>query len=151
MFKKISIIFVAAIFALSLNGCATTAKQKDLEAQGLRNQVSVLEAQLETKDQEIVTLKDSLAKVGEEEANKGIIGAPGKKTISRIKCRPKTKDIQTALRNAGYDPGPIDGRMGRNTKEAIRVFQKSNNLSVDGRVGKKTWALLQEYLYKKVK
>lgn len=56
------------------------------------------------------------------------------------------KDIQLALRNAGFDPGPIDGIMGRKTKRAVREFQAANNLKVDGKVGPKTWAALQGYL-----
>ncbi|MFZ2937989.1 MAG: peptidoglycan-binding domain-containing protein, partial [Candidatus Omnitrophota bacterium] len=37
------------------------------------------------------------------------------------------------------------------TKDAIKAFQQANNLTVDGKVGKKTWDLLKEYLYKKAK
>jgi carboxyl-terminal processing protease len=56
-----------------------------------------------------------------------------------------------ALKNAGYDPGKIDGKMGKQSSEAIKAFQKANNLPVDGKVGKKTWSLLRDYLNKKVK
>ncbi|MCM8792068.1 MAG: peptidoglycan-binding protein, partial [Candidatus Omnitrophica bacterium] len=59
--------------------------------------------------------------------------------------------IQIALKNAGYNPGEIDGKMGKQTRQAIRAFQKANGLVVDGKVGKRTWSLLREYLYKKAK
>jgi peptidoglycan hydrolase-like protein with peptidoglycan-binding domain len=41
--------------------------------------------------------------------------------------------------------------MGKQTREAIRSFQRANNLVVDGKVGKKTWEILRGYLDKKVK
>ena len=62
--------------------------------------------------------------------------------ISRV----STKEIQTALKNAGFYPRPIDGVMGPQTKEAIRSFQKENGLKADGIIGKKTWSKLHKYL-----
>ncbi|MFH1281546.1 MAG: peptidoglycan-binding domain-containing protein [Candidatus Omnitrophota bacterium] len=61
------------------------------------------------------------------------------------------KQIQTALKNAGYFQDVADGKMGRKTRLAIKEFQKANNLRADGKVGKNTWMLLKEYLDKKVK
>jgi peptidoglycan hydrolase-like protein with peptidoglycan-binding domain len=57
-----------------------------------------------------------------------------------------TKNIQTALKNAGFDPGPIDGKMGARTKQAVLEFQKTKGLVVDGKVGPKTWTELGRYL-----
>jgi len=45
MFKRIVVFCFALAMAISLSGCATFGKKKDLEIQGLKNQVSVLEAQ----------------------------------------------------------------------------------------------------------
>ena len=58
----------------------------------------------------------------------------------------RTCDIQQALHNAGYNIGSIDGKMGPKTKKAIQDFQNENDLTVDGIVGKKTWAALKIYL-----
>jgi peptidoglycan hydrolase-like protein with peptidoglycan-binding domain len=77
--------------------------------------------------------------------------ASKKKYVAEIKSRPTARHIQIALKNDGYNPGSVDGRMGRQTRQAIREFQRANNLLVDGRVGKETWNLLKEYLYQKVK
>lgn len=52
-------------------------------------------------------------------------------------------EIQQALKNAGFDPGPIDGVMGPRTKAAIRAYQQSKGLAVDGVAGPKTQASLQ--------
>ncbi len=64
----------------------------------------------------------------------------------KIPERPTVRDIQRALKNAGYDPGPIDGIIGRRTKRAIIDFQKANRLSPDGIVGRKTWGKLGPHL-----
>lgn len=150
MLRKTTGFLMALIFMLSLTGCATARKQKDLQIQGLRNQISILETQLQAKDDEIMNLRDALAKATEEKkaVTKDIAK---KKVIAEVKSRPNVKQIQIALANAGYNPGRIDGKMGKQTRDAIRAFQRTNNLAVDGKVGKRTWALLKEYLYKKIK
>lgn len=52
------------------------------------------------------------------------------------------KQIQKALKKAGFDPGPVDGIRGRRTIAAIKAFQQANSLDVDGIVGPKTAAKL---------
>ena len=42
------------------------------------------------------------------------------------------KKVQETLRDKGFDPGPIDGVMGSQTREAISKYQKSENLPVTG-------------------
>jgi len=54
--------------------------------------------------------------------------------------------IQTALKNAGYYTGTVDGKKGPQTKKAIEDFQKANSLPVDGKVGPKTWSALSKYV-----
>ncbi len=48
------------------------------------------------------------------------------------------KRIQQVLASLGFDPGPIDGIMGRKTTRAIKAFQSQQGLTVDGLVGPKT-------------
>jgi len=68
------------------------------------------------------------------------------KEDSLIPGEEKIKQIQSALKKAGFDPGPIDGKIGKKTKKAIRQFQKANGLKADGIVGKLTWVKLKKYL-----
>ena len=147
MTRRILVLLFYCSIVLLFSGCATARKQGDLEVQGLRNQISVLEAQIQSKDEEINSLKETSAK-SQEEAPKQI---SRKKVIGEIKSRPNVKQIQIALVNAGYNAGSLDGRMGKQTRQAIKAFQRANNLAVDGKVGKQTWNLLKEHLYKKVK
>ncbi|WAC59223.1 TIGR02594 family protein [Brevundimonas sp. SL130] len=51
-------------------------------------------------------------------------------------------DIQKALSARGFDPGPIDGVWGARTTAAVRAFQASKGLKVDGIVGPRTAAAL---------
>jgi peptidoglycan hydrolase-like protein with peptidoglycan-binding domain len=60
--------------------------------------------------------------------------------------KPTAIEIQTALKNAGFYSGAVDGKVGPNTKKAITEFQKSQGLSADGKVGPKTWGALGKFL-----
>jgi len=60
--------------------------------------------------------------------------------------KPTNADIQTALQNAGYYKGSIDGKLGPKSKQAIMAFQKASGLSPDGKVGPKTWLALSKHL-----
>lgn len=65
---------------------------------------------------------------------------------SAVSDTPDDRSIQQALKNFGLYNGAIDGKIGNKTKEAIREFQRENQLGVDGKVGPKTWALLRKGL-----
>jgi peptidoglycan hydrolase-like protein with peptidoglycan-binding domain len=150
MGKKGLRLLIISILALSLSGCATTKrKQNEMEMQGLKNQISFLETQLQAKDEEINSLKEATKK--SQEDKEAQIVKSRKRIIPEIKSRPNVRQIQIALKNAGLNPGRIDAKLGKQTKDAIKEFQKANNLKADGKVGKKTWELLKEYLYKKIK
>ncbi|TAM43191.1 peptidoglycan-binding protein [bacterium] len=144
MARRVLLSVLAVVFVFALSGCATTRKNNELEMQGLRNQVSALESQLSAKDEEINSLKESSLKSSE-------MPAKAEPKSGEVKEHPKAKQIQTALKNAGYYQGAVDGKMGKGTREAIKAFQKANNIPADGKVGKKTWAVLKTYLEKKEK
>ena len=145
MFKaKLVVLAVMVVFlGVSLSGCATCAKKTS--EQDLKDRVSACETQLQEKDTEISNLRDALASAIQEKENLG------QTKTNIISAKPTTKEIQAALKNAGFDPGSLDGKMGAQTKDAIKGFQKANGLVADGRVGSKTWALLGAYLDKKIK
>lgn len=146
MLKLIICFFVSATL-LSFGGCASTKgrlSDKDLEVQGLKNHIQALESELQDKDQEISSLRESLDKTQSDSSSRKPYYK--KYGVSKVKSRPTVKHIQLALKNAGYNPGGIDGKMGKETRSAIKSFQKANKLPVDGRVGKVTWKALRKYL-----
>lgn len=56
------------------------------------------------------------------------------------------RQIQTALRRAGYYNGPVNGRVTRTTVVSIRKFQRKNGIRATGHVGPQTWSVLKHYL-----
>jgi len=43
----------------------------------------------------------------------------------------RIRDIQVALRQAGYDPGSVDGVIGTGTMRAVNTYQRAKGLPVD--------------------
>ena len=60
----------------------------------------------------------------------------------------RVREIQRALKSAGFDPGSIDGHLGQRTRTAIRDFQTQQGLDPDGKVGPRTWSKLELFLNK---
>jgi peptidoglycan hydrolase-like protein with peptidoglycan-binding domain len=54
------------------------------------------------------------------------------------------RQLQEALKEAGHDPGPIDGEFGPATEAAVRAFQQEKEIAVDGVVGDITWLNIDE-------
>ena len=52
----------------------------------------------------------------------------------------EVRELQQKLSDAGFDPGPIDGIFGSKTDVAVRKFQESKGITVDGIVGPMTWS-----------
>ena len=74
------------------------------------------------------------------------IMGPQEKAIKEKLPKDRKKQAQIALQKAGFYKGRIDGKFGPQTRQAIREFQKSKGLRVDGVMGSKTWEELKKYL-----
>jgi peptidoglycan hydrolase-like protein with peptidoglycan-binding domain len=130
-----------AMSLLFLSGCVTATEYSNLESQtrnkdkviiersaelnNLRNENSALRAKLEQLELTVRSLQEENIRM------------------------PNGTEIQTALKNANFYDGAIDGQIGPNTKDAIRKFQQANGINADGVVGSKTWSVLIKYLEKK--
>ena len=135
------------VSGLMMSGCAG--------ARARRHNTALLEQRVTALEQRQADLEDRT--VGDVSYLKGRVegSAPrteqyvvtsfaGEETAGTRKSgRPSVRDIQLALKRQGYDPGPIDGKMGAQTKAAIKAFQRSHGLEPDGVVGRKTWARLK--------
>lgn len=53
-------------------------------------------------------------------------------------------DLQNRLTALGFNPGAADGIFGSLTEAAVKSFQRSRGLSIDGLVGSQTWGALLE-------
>lgn len=159
-------LYVFLPVILLISGCATATTKK---INALETKTSTLEAKVESIEQRQSAIEsqsgESRESVGYLKGrvegipsgpstvvvtgnagmgNAGYLYKSGKASLTR-------KDIQIALKNAGFYNGAIDGKIGKKTKKAIREFQKSNGLKADGKVGPRTKELLLPYLKQETK
>ena len=59
-----------------------------------------------------------------------------------VSDRAQVERAQQALKDAGHDPGSIDGVMGARTSAALKAYQKKEGLSVTGQLDDATQAKL---------
>jgi peptidoglycan hydrolase-like protein with peptidoglycan-binding domain len=109
-----------------------------LKSTGYIDKITLTQLEDSRRTKEILESKKNYALKSTKEARQ--------KDSSAAEFRPTTKEIQAALKNAGFDPGSFDGKIGPRTRQAIKDFQKSKGLVPDGVVGPKTWANLSKYL-----
>jgi len=132
-------IIVFIILALFVGGCAAGARKQQQSPQPVtyeKPQRSYQQETYSTRDYDYeydTRYSESYKK-------------PVSKTYSEPAVELSPRQIQKALKNAGYYQGSIDGKIGPKTKEAILKFQRAKGLKADGVVGKKTSAALNKYL-----
>lgn len=134
-----------------LSGCAGGGSHQDLAR--LQSQVGLLDERVTQLER--VGVSDSSASLHEvpsiPPATVGSVIEPTKKSSKVSKAsatpsiKPTTREIQQALKNAGFYQGAVDGKMGTQTREAVKEFQRVHGLRDDGVVGKQTWAKLRAY------
>jgi peptidoglycan hydrolase-like protein with peptidoglycan-binding domain len=54
----------------------------------------------------------------------------------------EVRSVQEALKDKGHDPGPIDGVMGPRTQQALRAFQRAQNIQTSGQLDSSTASAL---------
>lgn len=67
---------------------------------------------------------------------------PMTRNLSRPASGNDVRQLQEQLRAAGFDPGASDGKFGPKTEAALRAYQQSRGLKVDGVAGPQTYAAL---------
>ncbi|MFA6079592.1 MAG: peptidoglycan-binding protein [Candidatus Omnitrophota bacterium] len=145
MSKKLLVVFVVAlaIVPLAIVGCK--AKTESIPEEMTEAPVSSTPA---VEEAQVVQVTEPAQTVATEAipptaAPQPVIEKPAA-LLQTVGDR--SKDIQSALKNAGFYSGAIDGKIGPKTKKAIQEFQAAKGLTVDGKVGPKTWAELAKYL-----
>ena len=140
--RILTLIIVPMALVLFAAGCATTRARKQDPAQDPQRQVTELQNQLVAKDQQIADLEYQLDSNSQGFPTTNFTAANSDKRHLLRVAGVSVSDVQSALTRAGLDPGPVDGKLGKKTRSAIKAFQRKNGLTADGVVGKKTWAAL---------
>lgn len=137
------VLFVVVIFAVAaLFGCSKKKKTQEAALDNMTNGVV---------SENVVSVTDTTASnnvpvvVDNAEAIPQTTGEMAAGAVS-LKDQPTAKEIQQALKNAGFYTGKVDGTIGSKTKKAIKEFQDHNGLKADGKVGPKTWKILSTHL-----
>ncbi len=113
---------------LAVTGCATTRPKP--AAPDANAQIADMQAQIQAKDQEIQDLRYQLDSRQQALSNNFASGGSSdKKNILRV-AGVTPMDLQKALLRAGYDPGPLDGRLGKKSRSAVKAFQRKNGLKI---------------------
>ncbi len=152
MFRKSLIcISVAFLAAFMVSGCGTSQKKVQSEVTGIKTRVETLESRVESVESKQAEAERTTAEQAQALDEMKTSGTSKVKTNISVKSKENThagriKDVQQALKNAGYYSGSIDGVKGKSTKKAIKDFQKANGLKADGVVGRKTWEILSNHL-----
>jgi len=63
-----------------------------------------------------------------------------------IKGQLNVRLIQFLLKEAGFNPGRIDGKLGGRTKAAVLKFQEAQGLKIDGKIGYRTLTELAKFI-----
>ena len=140
---------VVVVTASLLSGCAGGRQ----ELARLRSQVGLLDqriTQLERAQQAEGWAAPMATEPAVEPATAVPAARPDTSTAAQVpssksSLKPSTREIQQALKNAGFYQGEVDGKMGPLTREAITEFQRVHGLTDDGVVGRKTWSKLSAY------
>jgi murein L,D-transpeptidase YcbB/YkuD len=144
----VAVVMMLAVFLVS--GCSTVPKKFKEEVTGIKSKVDTLESRVESVESKQL---ESERLVSQQSQTIDELRAEKERMVktnitSRTGHRPakaQIKEIQVFLQNAGFYKGNIDGVKGRNTKKAIKEFQRANGLKADGIVGANTWEALSKY------
>ena len=131
-------------------GCAGRT-QSSRQINALQAQVGVLTDELVRLDQQLqtarATAQDEQNYAGTAASISPVGGAAYAGSMYRTPSGFEVPaiSIQQALKNAGYYNGPVDGKVGPQTRKAVQAFQRDNGLTADGVIGRNTWNRLKIY------
>lgn len=117
--KTITLIALVVALGLAWSGVALPADDAKEKATDAKDEVRGAAE----------TTKDTLKSAGEK------VKAKTERAWDKTKAAVKggrVRSAQEALRDKGFDPGPIDGVMGPRTRAAVRDFQQKEGIAATG-------------------
>ena len=144
--RIVTLLLLSGLLVASTGCVSKSSHQREVGA--LQGQVSQMDAALKAQQEQTQALQ------GELESLRGSRRAHAESGVAFTGAMYRTPsgfelpatDIQKALKGAGYYSGTVDGKIGPDSREAIRNFQRDNAFSADGVCGKQTWTKLKTYI-----
>ena len=141
------VVVALGIGGMLLGGCAGQQRYTQ-QINSLKSDVGVLDQRVSQLER--AGLKEPSASEWPTNAQTSAAATTSETTAAQhkgdVSAKPSKRDIQLALKNAGFYQGSVDGKLGPHTREAIRKFQTANGLKADGVAGRQTWDKLSVYL-----
>ena len=133
---RIATLLILGILTVTTSGCVSKGRH-DREVASLQGQITQMDIALRAQEAQRLQSAQAPALTG---SFTGVTyRTPAGFEIPAL-------EIQKALKNAGYYSGDVDGKIGPDSREAIRSFQRDNGLTADGVCGKQTWNKLKIHL-----
>ena len=132
---KVFFVVLGLVGLMVFSGCSTTSGS----CKSLENRVQALESRVQVVEGGPASEATAVTTAGAEVSLASIEGAVTVENMTK-------KQVQQALKNAGYYEGEVDGKIGSKTTTAITNFQKDMGLKADGVAGKNTKEKLLKYL-----
>ena len=138
----VSVLFLA-VAALALNGAPSWAQSegsKEKSVGGTRSERSGSETEtpLPKGSPSAGSTEPSKAGRASGGASDPSKAGQGARSASQGMGQQDIREAQEALKSQGHDPGPIDGVMGSQTRQALREFQSKNGLKQTGNLDAET-------------
>ena len=132
------------VMVLFMAGCATSFGAKGQTTDELNEKVAALESQVGSLSQRVDELSSQRQQASAESTASVKVASAQSSTANGGAL--STKQIQQALKSAGFYNGQVDGKSGSQTKQALKDFQKAQGLEADGVVGSRTRTALAKFL-----
>jgi peptidoglycan hydrolase-like protein with peptidoglycan-binding domain len=125
-------LFVAGLSAMLAMPLLATSQQTPSTPGTSGASGSRMEQQEMRRQQE--EMRSQPRQTGQQQEMRGQQGQTGQQHMSQDQVR----QAQERLKEAGFDPGPIDGLLGEQTKQALREYQKAHGLRQTGQLDEST-------------
>ncbi len=145
---RVGVSMVVMASALAISGCAGQQYARDVNQ--LKSEVNLLNERMSQVERSSFNQPSSTSAAWPSDSSLAQPLDSGVRAKTQpgtsVSAKPSKKEIQQALKNAGVYQGPVDGKIGPVTRDAVKAFQRTNGLKADGVVGRQTWEKLSAYL-----
>ncbi|MCF6253339.1 MAG: peptidoglycan-binding protein [Thiomicrorhabdus sp.] len=131
--NRFVLIVLFIVFSVMMSGCQTTNEKV---SKGIASELNKRSITLDLREAEL-DKRELALKVEQENILEGAVN------WRSVMCDPKRAhsyilEVQSALKSNGFNPGKVDGFVGKSTMRAVNQFQKKHGLPVDNHINIET-------------